>query len=182
MGRDKGALRYYEEPQARHCWRLLGAVCADAFVSLRADQAGKAVYTGLPAIFDRGDNGGPAAGLLAAFDRAADVAWLVLAVDMPLVGRGVLERLVAARDPAMLATGFRHPDGTPEPLCTIWEPRARAPLAARVAAGDGSLRRLLESSPVRLLAPADPAVLRSVDAFEDYSTLRKQLGGPHSVE
>lgn len=182
MGRDKGALRYHAQPQARHCLDLLRAVCADAFVSLRADQAGTADYAGLPVIVDRGGTGGPAAGLLAAFAEAPQVAWLVLAADMPLVGHGLLDELITARDATQLATAFRHPDGTPQPLCTIWEPSAGPRLAARVTAGDASLRRLLEASPVRYVTPRDAAALRSVDTFDDYAALREALAGRDSSE
>lgn len=182
MGRDKGALSYHGRPQVRHCLDLLGAVCAQSFVSVRPDQTGTAPYAGLPAIVDRGDAGGPAAGLLAAFAEAPQAAWLVLAADMPLVGAELLGQLAAGRDASRLATAFRHPDGTPEPLCTIFEPAAGPRLAARVAAKDASLRRLLEASPVCYLTPADAGALRSVDRRADYEALQKALARRRSAD
>ena len=74
---------------------------------------------------DDGATEGAAAGLLAAWRLAPGSAWLTLAADMPLVDDVTLGALVAGRGPGAIATAFRHADGTPEALCTIWEPRAR---------------------------------------------------------
>jgi hypothetical protein len=79
-------------------------------------------------------------------------AWLALATDMPRVDAALLE-LVAARDPGRLATAFRHADGTIEPLCTIYEPAARAVLEARVGAGERSLSAMLAASRVAHCRP-----------------------------
>lgn len=175
MRRDKGTLEYHGEPQARYCWRTLEALGLEAFVSVRRDRERTPPYASLPLLVDRGSVGGPAAGLIAAFERNAASAWLLWAVDMPLVDRDVLERLIRARDPAVFATAFVHPDGTPEPLCTIWEPAARAPLLARARRGRASLRRLLETLRVRLVEPADAAALSSVDCAEEYQRVRRML-------
>jgi molybdopterin-guanine dinucleotide biosynthesis protein A len=177
MGRDKGALDYHGEPQARHCWRLLEALGVEAFVSVRRDREQTPPYASLPLLVDRGSVGGPAAGLIAAFEHNDASAWLLWAVDMPLVDRDALERLIRARDPAVFATAFVHPDGTPEPLCTIWEPAARAPLLARARRGRASLRRLLETLPVRLVEPADAVALTSADSAEDYQRACRTLAG-----
>ena len=178
MRRDKGTLRYHGEPQAVHAWRLLTDVCGRAYVSTNARRAGAAPYSELPLIVDAGDYRGPASGLEAAWSRHPDAAWLTLAVDMPLVDRALLEELIAARDPSAHATAFRHADGIIEPLCTIWEPAARAPLLARLAAGDASLRRFLESHAAALVAPSTPEKLRSADDPHEQAALAKELD-PH---
>ncbi|HLF09607.1 MAG TPA: NTP transferase domain-containing protein, partial [Gammaproteobacteria bacterium] len=156
MGRDKGQLPYRGEPQARRALQLLNIVCARAFVSVRSDQAQLEPYALLPLIVDDGELRGPAAGLLAAWAQWPSAAWLTLATDLPLVGPALLGELIQQRAPEALATAFRHPDGTPEPLCTIWEPAARARLLGRARTGDHSLRRLLEDSAVELLDAREP--------------------------
>ena len=176
MNRDKGTLRYHDEPQAVHAWRLLTDVCGRAFVSTNARRAGIAPYSDLPLIVDAGDYRGPASGLDAAWSRYPDAAWLTLAVDMPLVDRVLLDELVAARDPSAHATAFRHDDGVIEPLCTIWEPKARVPLLERLAAGDASLRRFLEAHAAALIAPGAPEKLRSVDDPAGHALLASELG------
>lgn len=175
MSRDKGTLRYHDAPQAVHAWQLLTDVCGRAYVSTNARRAAEAPYSGLPLIVDVGEYRGPASGLEAAWERHPNAAWLTLAVDMPLVDRALLDELVAARDPSACATAFRHDDGVIEPLCTIWEPAARGPLLERLAAGDASLRRFLEAHAVALIAPSDPAKLRSIDDPAGHAALVKSL-------
>ncbi|HEX7080833.1 MAG TPA: NTP transferase domain-containing protein [Gammaproteobacteria bacterium] len=176
MGRDKGALVYHAEPQAVHAWRLLGRVCGRAYVSTTARRAATAPYADLPLIVDDEEGRGPAGGLLAAWRRHPDAAWLVLAVDLPLADERFLRELVAARDPEAAATAFVHEDGSIEPLCTIWEPSAREPLAAEMRGGRASPRRVLESRVVALVEPADPAKLRSANAPEEHAAALRALG------
>jgi molybdenum cofactor guanylyltransferase len=171
MGEDKGAIRYGDAPQARAAWRLLEEVCAGAFVSINPSQRSVAPYADLPVIVDAGLVRGPAAGLFAAWLRYPDVAWLVLAVDLPRVDRGVLETLIAARHPHRAATALRHVNGVLEPLCTIWEPAARPALAAEIAAGGASLRRVLERASIAVAELADPAVLASVNTLAERAAL-----------
>ena len=85
-----------------------------------------------------------------------DAAWLLVAVDLPLLDRATLGVLTEGRSRQHLATAFRHPDGPLEPLCTIWEPAARPVLERRLERGDASLRRLLEAGPVHELEPPAP--------------------------
>ncbi|MBN1237832.1 MAG: NTP transferase domain-containing protein [Gammaproteobacteria bacterium] len=173
MGRDKGALDYGGEPQVRRAWRLLASVCGEAFVSTNAARAAAPPYRDLPLILDPEDYTGPAAGLLAAWARRPDSAWLALAVDMPLVDRALLAVLVEGRDPQAIATCFRHDDGTLEPLCTIWEPSARAPLQAEIEAGRRSPRRFLLSQPVAALRPPDSSKLAGANDPRSWDALSR---------
>jgi molybdenum cofactor guanylyltransferase len=176
IGCDKGALVFHREPQARHARRLLLTFCVDAFVSVRAEQATARAYADLPLIVDDPASArGPAAGLHVAWQRYPMAAWLVLATDMPLVDDSVLAALVAARDTGRLATAFRHADGTIEPLCTIYEPAARAVLETRFAAGDRSLSAMLSVSTVGIAGPADPVRLVNVNSLDDYEAIRARL-------
>jgi molybdopterin-guanine dinucleotide biosynthesis protein A len=177
MGRDKGLLRYGGEPQARRAWRMLMGACGDAYVSVRAAQAGRPGYAELPLIVDAETEAlGPAAGLLAAWARRPDAAWLALAADLPFVDEDLLARLMRGRDHGRLATAFRHPDGVPEPLCSIWEPAARGPLLEQASSGDRSLRRLLLAGAAALLEIDDPSRLESVDAASDYELAQRRFG------
>jgi molybdenum cofactor guanylyltransferase len=173
LGRDKGLLDYHGVPQARWAYDRLARLSERVYVSVRADQADKAPYAELPLIVDVGASDGPASGLSSAWAAHSGVAWLVLAADMPLVSATVLADLVAARDPSALATAFRHADGTIEPLCAVWEPAAAALIGPDRQGG--SLRRVLQGAPVRLLDIGDPAQLRSVNTPQDDSAARVTL-------
>jgi molybdenum cofactor guanylyltransferase len=177
MGCDKGALIVKGEPQARRAFRLLESVCGRAYVAVNARSAAVEPYASLPLIVDDGDYRGPAAGLEAAWARHPGAAWLMLAVDMPLVDGALLEALVAARDRAAVATVFRHADGTLEPLCAIWEPTARDALAQQLAGKDASLRRLLERHRVAGIRPDAPEKLRGGNDPAAFAALIAALGG-----
>jgi molybdopterin-guanine dinucleotide biosynthesis protein A len=177
LGRDKGSLIYHGVPQVRWALDLLGDLCARAFVSVRPEQARQPLYRALPLIEDVRQSAGPATGLAAAMQRFPQVAWLVMAADMPLLTRSPLARLVAERAPALLATAYCHSDGTPEPLCAIWEPAAWSKLIERWPGGGVSLRRLLELGPARLLDPERAEVLTSVNTELDDQRVRRQLSG-----
>ena len=168
LQRDKGELDYHGMPQARWAFELLAGFCEPRFVSIRADQAGAGVYRELPLITDGGESAGPASGLRTAMRRFPSAAWLVIAADMPLLHSALLTRLIEARDATALATACRHADGTPEPLCAIWEPAALESLEA----GAVSLRRLLEAGPAKLVEIGDDDALSSVNTPADDARIR----------
>jgi molybdenum cofactor guanylyltransferase len=174
LKRDKGELDYHGVPQAQWAFELLAGVCALRFVSIRAEQAEVGVYRGLPLIVDGGESRGPASGLRAALRRFPGAAWLVIAADMPLLDSALLATLVAARDAGLLATAYRHADGTPEPLCAIWEPAVLALLEA----GGSSLRRLLEAGPAKFLELGVDQSLSSVNTPADDARIRQNLARP----
>lgn len=171
LGRDKARVDYHGLPQLRWAYERLAECCAEVRVSVR-DLDAAAPFRALGLIADSGRLEGPAAGLASASRAHPDVAWLVLAVDMPLIDLAMLDALVAARDPRGLATVFVHADGTPEPLCAIWEPAVATELAA---AGHASLRRLLEGAAHRAIVPATPARLMSVNSPADERAARAWL-------
>jgi molybdopterin-guanine dinucleotide biosynthesis protein A len=176
LGRDKGSLDYHGVPQARWALELLAPFCVQTFASIRAEQAELPAYRGLPVILDARDSAGPATGLLQALQHSPGAAWLAIAADMPLLTPPALAQLLAHRDPAALATAYRHRDGTPEPLCAIWEPAVEAHLTEGGPRGV-SLRRLLETGPARLIPLANDDVLTSVNTAIDDARVRRLLAG-----
>ena len=89
---------------------------------------------------------------------------LVLACDLPFLDAGTLEHLIAARQPARLATAYRSShDGLPEPLCAIYEPASRAALAAYIASGRQCPRKFLAQSNVALIDEPNPRALDNIN-------------------
>ena len=175
MRQDKAALAYRGEPQLLRAWRLLGAVTGQAFVSVRDGQRDDPLRAALPQIVDSYDAIGPAAGILSAQDRYPEVAWLVLACDLPLLDAATLQQLIAARDASADAIAFtsRH-DGLPEPLCAIWEPSSHALLKQRYEAGSYCPRKALIQSRTVLL-PAPGAALDNVNTPEEREAMQQRL-------
>ena len=157
MGQDKAAL----PADGGGTWLdravfLLTGVCENVWVAARSEQMSNPVYARHSVIADAYSDIGPAAGLLSAWDEHPRVALLVLATDLLRMSNQGLSQLIGAREPNRYATAFLHEDGTPEPLCTIWEPSARSELRRRMELAQTSLREFLASKPCQLIKPREP--------------------------
>jgi molybdenum cofactor guanylyltransferase len=170
MKRDKAALEFRAgEPQLDAAMKLLEGRVARAYVSMRGDQQDDPTRARYPRILDRGDVQGPIAGISAAFASYPDAAWLVLACDLPFLDAHTLDTLLLARDPGFDATAYRSSqDGLPEPLCAIYEPRARAGIDAQIAAGRNCPRKFLINAHTQLLDQPNPHALDNVNTVDEY--------------
>jgi len=176
MRRDKAALAYQGRTQLERAMALLAPHVVRAFVSVRAGQGSDAVRARFAQIPDAHENIGPIAGLLAAQAQHPGAAWLVLACDLPLLDEATLAHLLRARAPARTATAYRSShDGLPEPLCAIYEPRSREPLAAYVAAGKQCPRKFLLGADTLLLDEPNPRALDNVNTPEEYGSAMATL-------
>jgi molybdopterin-guanine dinucleotide biosynthesis protein A len=173
MQHDKALIDYHGEPQLLWTYRLLTSLLPRVFVSVRQSQQDEPVRGELPRIVDMHDDAGPAAGILAAQQMHPDVAWLVVACDLPLLDQPTLQHLLASRDPAREATAFLSShDGLPEPLCAIWEPSSHARLNDRVHAGKLCPRKALIQGDVLLLKPLLAFALDNINTPEELQRLR----------
>ncbi|MCC6412916.1 MAG: NTP transferase domain-containing protein [Saprospiraceae bacterium] len=175
MGRDKGLISWHGKPQRLYLYDLMKELGMPAFFSCREEQA--AFLKDYPCILDATPGAGPANALLDAHKRHPGVAWLVLACDMPLIDVATLRFLINKRDENFMATAFRAPyfdDGSPDPLCSIWEPKAFDVLAARLQEGKRCLRKTLMSMPLNMLEPPNPAVLKNINTPEELNELMQE--------
>jgi molybdopterin-guanine dinucleotide biosynthesis protein A len=122
---------------------------------------------GLDTIDDEPSGVGPIGGLVALLRRAGASRVLALACDMPFVSVGLVERLVAAPEAAVVAP---RRSGVWEPLCARYDARRVLPCAVRrIAEGRYGLQSLLlevGAAPLPL-QPGDAAQLRDWDTPED---------------
>ena len=171
MQRDKAALEYRPgESQIDAAMKLLDGRVARAFLSVRDDQRADPVRARHALIVDRDGLEGPIAGIRAALEEFTDAAWLVVACDLPYLDARTLDLLISSRAVAADATAFRSShDGLPEPLCAIYEPRARAGLDAHIAAGRNCPRKYLINANTRLLEQPDPRALDNVNTVDEYA-------------
>jgi molybdopterin-guanine dinucleotide biosynthesis protein A len=171
MQRDKATLSYHGKTQLEWAMELIESFVAQAFVSVRPDQAQDPIRAKYPQVVDTHENLGPIAGILAAQALHPDAAWLVLACDLPFLDAATLKHLIWARQPDRLATAYRSShDGLPEPLCAIWEPGSRAAVAAYVASGKQCPRKFLINSNAHLLEEPNPRALDNVNTPEEYGS------------
>lgn len=181
MGCDKCAIAVHGIPQARHAYDLLDRIAGKAFVSVRPDQHDIAALKDLPAIDDRYDSAGPIGGVLSAMEAYPDVAWLVLACDLPFANARGVRTLLMGRDPRRQGTAFMASDGYFEPLFAIYEPSLGAPLHERFASGHASLREALADADVRLLCPPEDRMLFNVNTPDDLAAAERLIRESGSV-
>lgn len=167
MGMDKGQIEYHGLPQVDYLLQELSSLGIDTYVSCRPDQ-----YEDYKRIPDAFVGLGPYGGLLSAFQHDPDAAWLVLACDLPNIDRYVLKELLTQRAPHQIATAFyNETTGFPDPLLTLWEPRAYHKLLEYMALGYSCPRKVLINEATEVLKPKNPAVLDNINTPED----RKQF-------
>lgn len=168
MGQPKSLLEYHGKPQYQHAAEMLSSFCGQVYISCSVEQ--QTCFQGFETIPDSSGYGkiGPLNGLLSAFDRAPEVAWMVLGCDYPFLEKSDLEQLIQERDPACLATVFCNPEtGFYEPLLGIYEPSAGPLLQERLQGGQDSIRRFLDKNVVKRVIPKHLACLKSVDTPEE---------------
>jgi molybdenum cofactor guanylyltransferase len=170
MQRDKAALEYQGKTQLARAFELASRHVNKVFVSLRADQTSDPTRAQWPMIVDSSEGEGPVVGIRSALAAHAEVAWLVLACDLPFLSDAAIEELLRRRDPGALATAYKSAhDGLPEPLCAIWEPAAAQVLADYQAAGGHCPRKFLIRHGAHLLDLPDPRALDNVNTPQEYS-------------
>lgn len=175
MGRDKALLEYAGETQLGRAVRLLERHLERVFVSVRPDQADDAERRRFAQVIDRYTDIGPAAGILSALDTEPDVAWLVLACDLPNANDETIAMLLRQRSEQPF-TAFRSSgDGLPEPLCAIFRPLAREIVAGFVREGIVCPRKMMIRSDTQLLDLPDPAALDNVNTPEDLERARVRV-------
>ena len=167
MQRDKTKIQYHGVYQRDHMLHLLSGITTEAFYSVRPDQIED--FNGENVIADRFFGLGPYGAVLSAMMEDPNAAWLVTAADQPFLNHRVLELLVEKRNPSKLATAFYNPETDfPEPLVTLWEPRAYPAMLNFLSLGFSCPRKVLINSDIELVKLDDASVLDNVNTPEEY--------------
>ncbi len=176
MGTDKGLIAYHGEPQRDYLYKLLDEVCDKTFMSIREEQQGEFAAE-VNTIVDENEFRGPYNGLLSAHKKYPEVAWLVLACDLPLLDKNGLKELITQRNAERLATAYALKENPlPEPLCAIWEPQALINSISYLEQGNGSCpRKFLIKNEVELVFPADENILLNANSEEEYKSALEKI-------
>jgi len=181
MKRDKACLSYGGHDQLDRAVILAARHCDKVFVSVRAWQLAEPVRAKHPMLVDSVPGEGPIVGIRSAMAAHPEVAWLVMACDLPFLGDAALEYLLRHRDPGLLATAFLSAhDNLPEPLCAVWEPAAGPALAQYHGAGGKCPRKFLLGNAVKLVEPVDKRALDNVNTPEEYDAAINDLAEARS--
>lgn len=176
MGTDKGLIEYHGVAQREYLYTLLQQVCDKTYMSIREEQASE--FTEIHnLIIDQNNFKGPYNGLLSAHNYNPNVAWLVLACDLPLMDQDALEQLIGFRNPNKMATAFAtRESGLPEPLCAIWEASGLEKSLDYLENGPGTCpRKFLINEDIKLVFPENEEVLWNANFKEDYEKVLLKL-------
>jgi molybdenum cofactor guanylyltransferase len=170
MGRDKSAITWNGKEQQYYLADLLQSFCSAVFISRREEEQ-KEKDVNYKILVDSYIGIGPYGAILSAFKFQPDVAWLVVACDLPLINKNILSYLLENRDETKMATTFKSPfDGLPEPLITIWEPKSYPVLLSYLSNGYTCPRKvLIKSNDALILQPPDEGSLMNVNTPEDFA-------------
>ncbi|PCJ97114.1 MAG: molybdenum cofactor guanylyltransferase [Flavobacteriaceae bacterium] len=176
MGEDKGEIKYHGIPQREHLYQLLSKICDKTFISIRDEQKGL-VPESMNCIVDLNEHRGPYNGILSAHKTHPNVAWLVLACDVPLLDLNALKQLVSGRIANKVATAFATKESElPEPLVAIWEPQGLQQSIVHLQNGTSSCpRKFLINSDIALLYPENDDVLINANSKEEYEQVVLKL-------
>lgn len=174
MKRDKSQIEYFGKSQKEFMFDMLDKVTNQVFYSIRPDQQES---ESTDQIADTFIGLGPYGAILSAFRTHPDTAWLVTACDQPFLTKEVLELLISKRNPSKVATAFYNPETDfPEPLITLWEPRAYAHLLHFLSLGYSCPRKVLINTDIEVVHLEDASVLKNVNTPEEYEEAIKILG------
>lgn len=168
MGQDKSLLSYHGLPQREHMFQLLNKYVDLCFYSTKEGSSKADI------IADSYDIQSPLNGILSAFEKHGDVAWLVVACDMPLIEAQHIEKLIQLRNPNQLATCFAGSDNKPHPLFTIYEPTSKDRLKTHSKVSK-SPRKFLIKECVEIINARDTNFLTSIDSITEFQKLKNRL-------
>ncbi len=177
MGTDKAMLKYHGVSQREYLYNLLSDIFPKknetekrVHYSVRENQAIDGNV-----IADTFKDLGPFGGICSAFQKDPNSAWFVIATDLPFIDKGVIELLLKNRNPSKMATALKGKGKQfPEPLITIWEPKAYPILLSYLAQGYSCPRKVLINSDVEIVE-VDDAIIRNVNTPEEYELAKKEL-------
>ncbi|MFK5958279.1 MAG: NTP transferase domain-containing protein [Lutibacter sp.] len=171
MGKDKGTLNFYGKNQRDVAIELLEKNNLKTYLSVRSAQEIEIEHK----ITDKFIGLGPFGAICSAFQENPDVAWLVIATDLPFVNDAVIQLLLKHRNPSKAATTIKGKDKQfPEPLITIWEPKSYTLLLNYLAQGYSCPRKVLINSDIEIIE-VDDNLIRNINTPEEFKAAHKEI-------
>jgi molybdenum cofactor guanylyltransferase len=170
MGTDKSLLDYHGKPQREYLFELVQKYCSEVYFSCRTEQSFSE-----KTIIDAYDLG-PIGGILSAFEYNPNTAWLVVACDMPFVDEASLELLIQNRNTKKVATTFYNSENNaPDPLFSVYEPKAFDLLKEYIKSGNKSPKFFLQNVDIQLIILENNSILRNVNTKEEFEKVKVMI-------
>jgi molybdopterin-guanine dinucleotide biosynthesis protein A len=109
---------------------------------------------------------GPAAGMLAAYNKFPGSKWVVLACGYPLLPPPALQQLILEYQPPV--TCLVKESGEIEPLIGIWDPEALNVVKENVESGKNELKELVREMRGKLVEPLRNEWIRSTNTKDEW--------------
>ncbi len=171
MGTDKGLLKYHGKSQRNFAVDMLKNMHINTFLSVRKEQNIKDTQT----VEDVFLGLGPFGAICSAFQSNPNVAWLVIATDLPFLDQNIIQLLLEKRDPSKIATAVQgNSKQFPEPLITIWEPKSYPVLLNYLAQGISCPRKILINSNVKIVE-IDDTFIRNINTLDEFNEAHKEI-------
>ena len=169
MGQDKSNLDYFGKPQKIVAKQLLESNNLETFYSVQnASEYDDEIH-------DKFLNLGPFGGICSAFQKDPNAAWFVLATDVPFVNDQIIKLLLNQRNPGKIATAIKGKGKDfPEPLITIYEPKAYPILLQYLAQGYSCPRKALINSEVEIVE-VDDDFIRNINTPVDFTNAKNEI-------
>jgi len=172
MGKDKGLLDYFGKSQRIYSMEMLEKLNLKSYLSVRKEQK----LNQDKIIEDKFIGLGPFGAICSGFQHNPNTAWLVLATDLPYADEKLIRQLIKERDPSKVATALKGKNKRfPEPLITIWEPRAYPIMLQFLAQGISCPRKVLINADVKLVE-VDDDFITNVNTPEEFTEVKKNIG------
>lgn len=169
MGSDKSLLSYHGKPHRDFLVDLLSGFITSNNIFYSVRDSNK--ETPSPFITDKFTDLGPFGGICSAFMLNPNVAWLVIATDLPFVNSDLLNLLISNRNSSKIATTFiGNNNDFPEPLITIWEPKAYPILLLSLSRGELSLSKILNNNAIEVIE-VNNSLLKNVNTKDDFDAI-----------
>ena len=173
MGIDKANIDYHGKPQHQFLYETVENLGLEAHISCRADQIDD--FEG-NLITDKFLGLGPYGAILSAFQTDPNAAWLVIACDLPLVKKEDIANLVSNRNVFKIATACNNPETDfPDPLFTIWEPKAFPTLLNFLSLGYSCPRKVLINSETEIVHLPNPEILTNTNTPEERALVESKI-------
>ena len=167
MGKDKSQIKYYNKSQEDH----LSDICKDLGLNTYISKAYGYPGDSSAIIKDKMIDMGPFGAIISAMIEDPDAAWLAIACDLPHLNSSILQRLVNERNSSKVATAFQSANKKfPEPLITIYEPRAFPRFLKFLSLGYACPRKVLINSDIKTITLEEEQYIENVNTPEDYQS------------
>ena len=175
MGFDKSQIKYHKGlSQEEYLYELLSNKGIATYLSKRSNYLPSDDSQNV--ITDRLTDMGPFGAIFSAMMADPNSAWLVLACDLPFLDDTLLDKLIKLRNPSKFATAFRGSENPfPEPLITIYEPRAYQRFLSFLSLGYACPRKVLINSDIEEILLEDMNAIINANTPEEMERAKSIL-------